>query len=283
MDAQTTETTAIPTCYRHGDRQTRLSCSRCGRPICVECTTTTPVGQLCPDDARQAGGQRVITASELYAAPSRRTAPVTFGVIGISAALFVLAFVLPQLPDYGAQVNQLVAQGEWWRLVTAAFFHSGLWHIGFNMYALYIFGPQLERRVGSLPFAALYLGSALAGGAAFYVWAQVVAGGGGAAVGASGAIFGLFGATLVAAFRGRTTAAGRAGLRQLLTLLGINLALPLLLPFIAWQAHLGGLAAGALIAAAWSLGPRRGTAALVVRTAVGLAVAAVSLLAVALV
>jgi len=277
-----TETAAIPTCYRHDDRQTRLSCSRCGRPICVECTTTAPVGQLCPECAREAGAQRVISSRELYAAPSRRTAPVTFGAIAICVAVFLVGFVSPLPLVLGAQINEAVTAGQWWRLLSAAFLHQQLYHIAFNLYALYVFGPSLERRWGSLPFAGLYVGAAMAGGAAYYLWSVLFEGGGGSALGASGAIFGMFGATLVAAWRGRHTAAGAAGLRQLGTLLAINLALPLILPSIAWQAHVGGLLAGAAIAAVWSAGPRTGTAATVVRTAAGLAVAVLSVLVVAL-
>lgn len=274
-----TETAAIPTCYRHDDRQTRLSCSRCGRPICVECTTSAPVGQLCPECARTAGTQRVISSRELYAAPSRRTAPVTFAAIAICAALFLPLFLrVSSLPlELGAQINPAITDGQWWRLLTAAFLHQQLYHIGFNMYALYAFGPSLERRWGSLPFAGLYVGAAMAGGAAYYVWSLVFEGGGGSALGASGAIFGMFGATLVAAWSGRHTAAGAAGLRQLGTLLAINLALPLILPSIAWQAHVGGLLAGAAIAAVWSRVPQRGRGATVMRTAAGVTVGVVSL------
>lgn len=267
----------LPVCYRHADRETRLSCSNCGRPICVECMTAAPVGQRCPDCAAPA--TQVVGRDRLY---GRAGAPVTYGLIALCVAVYLLASVAPQIEVYGAQINPLVLQGEWWRLVTAAFLHGGLTHILFNMYALYVFGPQIERQVGSVPFAALYLGSAVAGGAAYLAYDLLVGDGLGIAVGASGAIFGLFGATLAAAYRNRDTLAGRAGLRQLLTLLAINFALPLLLPIIAWQAHLGGLVAGFVIATAWAaLGRRRGGA--VARTAVAVAVAGMAVLAVALV
>jgi membrane associated rhomboid family serine protease len=141
------------------------------------------------------------------------------------------------------------------------------------MWALYAFGPQLERQVGGAPFAALYVSSALAGGALFYLL-----GGAGAAVGASGAIFGLFGAWLAASYRGRHTLAGAAGLRQLLVLLAINLALPLVFPAIAWQAHLGGLAAGVAITTLW--GSPRLRANTAGRTAVAAAVGVGALVAV---
>jgi membrane associated rhomboid family serine protease len=198
------------------------------------------------------------------------------GVLLVCAAIFVLEFVSPELRNavflFGAQINPAVAVGQWYRLFTAAFLHADMMHILFNMWALYLFGPHLERQAGSVAFAALYLGSAAAGGAAFYLLEPS-----GVAVGASGAIFGLFGAWLAAAYRNRHTAWGRSGFQQLLLLLGINLALPLVVDNIAWQAHLGGLVAGMLIVGVWGLSAVRGT---VHRALVGLGVAVVSLAAV---
>jgi membrane associated rhomboid family serine protease len=159
-----------------------------------------------------------------------------------------------ELLRFGAQINAAVAEGQWYRLFTSAFLHRDLVHILFNMWALYVFGPHLERRAGSLAFAALYFSSAAAGGAAYFALGSF----GGAAVGASGAIFGLFGAVLADAVRHRHTLVGRANLNQLLLLLVINAALPLVLPGIAWQAHLGGLVAGFVICMSWAaVGERR--------------------------
>ncbi len=163
------------------------------------------------------------------------------------------------LERLGEQRNAAVQEGEWWRLLTSAFLHANLTHILFNMWALWVFGPDLERRMGSVPFAALYSSSALAGGAAFFGLAGLDAG---PAVGASGAIFGLFGAWTAEAVRQRHTLAGRANLNQLLVLLGINAALPILIPYIAWQAHLGGLVAGFGIAMLWGAFARGGGRAL---------------------
>lgn len=271
MDAETT----LPTCYRHDDRETRLSCSRCGRPVCVDCVSAAPVGQLCRECATPEPGARVISSRQIATGTLRETAPVTFALIAVSVAVYLASYVFP-LGALLAQINLLVDQGELWRLATAAFLHDGgsFLHILFNMYALYAFGPNLERQVGAPAFLALYLGSAVAGGAAFFVVDALDGALVGGAVGASGAIFGLFGATLVTAWRGRRTSAGQAFLRQLLTLLAINLALPLLVPRIAWQAHLGGLAAGMVIAALWSLagaGRNRKTLRVAAGVAVGLA------------
>ena len=174
-------------------------------------------------------------------------------------ALFLVGLLLPRLGDpiaaALAQVNFLVAEGEWYRLVTAAFLHAPtFYHILFNMWALYVFGPQLERQVGSAAFAALYLSAAAAGGAAAYFLGSPRD----VLVGASGAIFGLFGVWLWNAFRARGTPVGRAQLTQLLVLLGINAVLGFSIANISWQGHLGGLLAGILIGVLWS-GPARST------------------------
>jgi membrane associated rhomboid family serine protease len=240
-------------CYRHPDRPTRLACSSCGRPTCVDCTVPAAVGQKCPECAAPVGRSRVITASEVRSRTSGLGgAPVTRAILVVTAAIGVLAFAAPAVwsPLARALIDDvaLVADGQVWRTVTAALLHDpgSPFHIIFNMYALYAFGPSLERRVGSVPFLVFYLAAAAAGGAAFQAGTER-----GSALGASGAIFGLFGAYLTLAFLSRHTAAGRASLNQLLPLLLINLALPLFVPGIAWQAHLGGLVAGAGIAAAW--------------------------------
>lgn len=248
-------------CYRHPNRETRLRCSQCDKPICIECTHDAAVGQKCPECAKPKGRNRVVTARQAFAGPSFATSPVSFTIIGIAAVLYVAGFASRQveleLVERFALINILVDQGEWWRAITAAFLHASLWHIGFNMYALYLFGPRLEREVGSVPFAALYFAAAAAGSAASYLGRAGIVDANGSAIptvslGASGAIFGLFGAWIYVAYRMRTTPAGRAMFNQLATLLVINLALPLLIPRIDWRAHVGGLLAGIAIAWLWS-------------------------------
>ena len=208
---------------------------------------------------------------------SDRPPPVTMGLLAVTIGVYLVG-VIPELGDRllitFAQLNPLVAAGEWWRMLTAAFLHGSLVHVGFNMYALYLFGPELERRVGSAPFAAMYAACALAGGAAYFL-----ADPNGQAVGASGAIFGLFGSWLAASYRGRHTTLGRESLRQLLTLLAINAVIGFIPGFnIAWQAHLGGLIAGVVITMVWTTKPMQQRAW--ARTAVALAV---GLLAIAIV
>lgn len=147
------------------------------------------------------------------------------------------------------QDNALVAQGEWWRLFTPILLHASITHILFNMWALWVLGPQIERGVGTWPFVTTFLASAAAGGAFMYVMGGPNAP---VAVGASGAIFGLFGIWMNWAVRRRNTIQGRALLRQIMFLLLLNAALPFIIRGIAWQAHLGGLIAGFVIGELWS-------------------------------
>jgi len=259
-----------PTCYRHPARVTYLSCSDCGKPICADCSIDTPVGQKCPDCAKSRGKATIITGRQLRAR-STSIPPVTMFLLASSVIVYILGAVSGELNDTlfrnFALFPSAVADGEWWRLVTTAFLHSGTMHILFNMYALYLLGPAIERQVGSLPFAGLYLASALAGSVAYAAFNS------GPAVGASGAVFGLFGAWLASAWKGRNTAGGRAQLQSIGIILGINLLLPLAVPRIAWEAHVGGLVAGFLIAFLWTQVARDERT----RSAIAFGVAAVAL------
>ena len=239
----------LPSCALHDDRMARQRCPRCDRPVCEQCLDGGDGAGVCPWCRRELAAAAATDATPTSATPPgrvrplRSSAPVTYGLLVVYVAVFVFGTLSggtrSAIAMSGAQVNELVWAGQWWRVLTATMLHAGITHLLFNGYALYVLGPQLERGIGSLPFAALYLASGLAGGIAFLVAepAQV-------AVGASGAIFGLFGAWLAAAWANRHTPQGRAGLSQFGMLLAINLALPLFVPNIAWQAHLGGLVVG---------------------------------------
>lgn len=193
-------------------------------------------------------------------------APFSKWTIILTVAVYVVGIIVPDIADWmsGTRVrggiipdghlehsNRALAEGELWRMVTHAVLHSrgSLMHILFNMYALYIFGPALEVRVGSAPFAGLYVASAASGSAAAFALGPPNM----IAVGASGAVFGLFGAWLYVSWRLRATVQGRAQFNQLAVLLAINLALPLFIPLIAWEAHVGGLIGGVAVAWGWSV------------------------------
>jgi membrane associated rhomboid family serine protease len=240
-------------CYRHPDRATRLACTECGRPICVDCSRDAAVGQKCPECATPIGRNRVIHARNIRQV-DRTTTPVTWALIAVNAAIFLAGMLSTDLEREifvnGAQYRPLIEDGEVWRVITSMFIHANFTHILFNMWALYLFGPAIERRFGSSSFAALYVASGIGGGALYHSIGRIDP-----AVGASGAIFGLMGALIAATYRQRHTPAGRAVFSQLMLLLLINLSLPFIIPNIAWEAHVGGLAAGLAIAATWDRVP----------------------------
>ncbi len=274
--------TTVPVCYRHPDRVTGLSCSRCGNPICAECSRDNAVGQLCPTCAAPSDRHRVISGSQVFGRPTFQTAPVSFSIMAITVAIFIGGMLSVDLDVWFtntfAQANWLVAAGDWWRVFSAALLHASWLHLGFNMYALYLFGPRMEQQVGSAPFAALYLAAAGAGGLVSYLLGPLEQ----VSIGASGAVFGLFGAWIFVAWKMRKTPGGRSMFTQLFVLLAINVVISLS-PGIDGFAHLGGFLAGLGIAALWSVLAVGKANAVGIRLAIAGAVVAIDLAAVLLV
>ncbi|MGB5533630.1 MAG: rhomboid family intramembrane serine protease [Acidimicrobiia bacterium] len=202
--------------------------------------------------------------------------------MAVTVAIYVIGLLSPDLDVWltntFAQANWLVADGDWWRIFTAALLHGSLLHIGFNMYALYLFGPRMEQQVGSVPFAALYLAAAGAGGLVSYLIGPLNQ----VSIGASGAIFGLFGAWIFVAWKMRNTPGGRSMFTQLFVLLAINVVISFS-PGIDGLAHLGGFVAGLGIAALWSVFAAGKANAVGIRTAIAGAVVAIDLVAVLMV
>lgn len=246
-----TEPATQTTCYRHPGRVTGLRCTECGRPICGECSVAAPVGQRCPDCVRSGGTQRVLHGRDIVGRSSARRLPVTTTILAVTAGIHLLSFAAPglwaELVARLAMWGPAAAEGEWWRMVTVTLVHANLTHILFNMLALWSLGPQIERGLGGARLVALYVSSAASGSAAAYFLGDPED----ISVGASGAIFGLFGLWLASAVLRRSTAAGRALLSQLGVILAINAAIPFLVPNVSWQAHLGGLAGGFLLGLVW--------------------------------
>ncbi|MCW1958884.1 MAG: rhomboid family intramembrane serine protease [Mycobacterium sp.] len=237
---------ARPACYRHPDRPTYVSCSRCGRPGCPECLRSAAVGQQCVDCV-QAGMQSMPRPTTVAGGTIRTGKPlVSYGLIAANVAVFLLQATSTMVAYRLALVPLFVAAGDWYRLVTSAFVHFGLIHLAFNMYALYVLGPPLERHLGRLRFAALYGLSALGGSVLVYLFSVPTA----PTAGASGAIFGLFGATAVAYKR------FNLDMKWLIGLIAVNLVITFSVPNISWQGHLGGLITGAVVAAAFIYAPR---------------------------
>ncbi len=181
------------------------------------------------------------------------TSRVSLTIVAVNVVVFVLGLALGQ-GELQSRFGQIagfpgglgVADGEYYRLLTAAFLHAGVFHVLMNMFALAQLGPVLEAALGRLRFTVLYVLSALGGSVLSYLLSDPFQLG----VGASGAIFGLFGAYYVVVRRlgGET--------RSIVTLLAINLVITFTIPIIDWRAHLGGLVVGALVAAAFSYAPR---------------------------
>jgi membrane associated rhomboid family serine protease len=237
-------------CYRHPSRETGVSCSNCGKPICPDCMTATPVGMRCPDCSRQR--TQVRTLRNVYADPT-----ATYVLIGLNVLLYLgtwmsggdTSSVYIDLGTLGsATLNGDpigVAHGEYWRLVTGAFLHdpSNPLHLLFNMYILYWVGTMLEPVLGHVRFTALYFASLLAGS-----FGALIAEPNRLTVGASGAVFGLMAAAFVFQ-RARGVDPWRSGLGPVIL---FNLALPFLFPGlnISIGAHIGGLIGGAIAALA---------------------------------
>jgi len=250
---------AAPRCYRHADRETWISCQRCGKPICPDCMRPAAVGFQCPDcvaeGAKSQRQPRTVGGGLVPQSAGR----VTIALIAVNLAVFLVVrfaesqefdaqmFMLADSACYG-DVGCLrgVDDGAWWRLLTSVFLHTQILHILFNMYALWVFGPMLERYLGYVRFLALYLTCGLAG-SVVVLWLSEPDR---PTLGASGAIFGLFGAALVLLrSRGLDTS-------SLMILLGLNLVITFTVPNISWQGHLGGLAAGLGLGAVFAYAPR---------------------------
>lgn len=169
-------------------------------------------------------------------------------VTGSFLALFTPSDGVLQL--LGWKENGLIAQGEYWRLLTAMFLHGNLVHIFFNGYALYILGPESERIYGTRRFLALYFLSGLMGSIASYAFSP------NPAVGASGAIFGLIGGLATFYYLSRSVLGqyGRAQLQNMAFVIIINLMIGFSASGIDNYAHMGGLLGGALLG--WLLAPR---------------------------
>ena len=233
----------MATCYRHPNRETGVSCSNCGNPICPDCMTSTPVGMRCPDCAGEK--QRVHTMRSMHVDPI-----ATYVLIAVNVLMFLGAGsgggFLTGSGSGGSRVffdfalfGPLVDDGEYWRLVTYGFLHSGLLHIGFNMYILYWLGTMLEPSLGHVRFVALYVASLLAGAFGALLLKPEAA-----TVGASGAVFGLMAAAFVMQ-RARGIDPMRSGIAPIILL---NLALGFVIPNVSVGGHVGGLVGGAIAA-----------------------------------
>jgi membrane associated rhomboid family serine protease len=246
-------------CYRHPDRETGLSCSECGRPICYECMTPAAVGLRCPEHSGKPQGVQKVTRA-VTGVGARRANLVTLALIGINVAVAVVEFASSSSASFtnntifekgalfatgyvDSNGNPIgVAHGEWWRMVTAMFLHASFFHLAVNMYSLYFVGTIMEQVIGRWRFLLLYLASGLAGSAGALLLSPLSP-----TVGASGAIFGILGGLLVLE-RKRHIATGG----QVAGLIVLNLVITFAFSStISVGGHVGGLIGG--IALMWAM------------------------------
>lgn len=269
-------------CYRHPDREAYISCQRCERLICPECMRDASVGFQCPSCVTE--GAKSIRAPRTIAggAVSGREGVVSLTLIGLNVLAFLLTMAAGgttgQIFQSGAMLSTTVStqtgeiltgvsDGDYWRLITSTFLHRDVLHIAFNMYALYLFGPFVERALGIPRFIAAYLTVALLGSVFVYLLAPPNT----LTIGASGAIFGLFGMALMLLLK------AKQDVRTLLVLLGINVFIGFAFNGISWEAHLGGFVGGVVLGAAFAYAPRhrKGLVQLLVFAALWIAMIAV--------
>lgn len=239
-----------PVCPRHPGVVSYVRCQRCGRPTCPTCQRPAPVGIQCVDCVNAAkrnvrGATTIAGGRPVHGRPT-----VTMTLIGLCVAAYVLQMLVPGFTN-SLIFAPSIGRVEPWRFLTTAFLHGGLMHLAFNMYALWIVGPTLETVLGRWRYLALYLISALGGSVAVLLLASPTsvywnAG----TVGASGAVFGLFGAL------GLTMRRLKRSDSQILVLIAINFVLGFVIANVSWQAHLGGLLAGGILSAAYLFAPR---------------------------
>ena len=243
-----TPTTTQNRCYRHPDRETFVKCQRCGRPICGQCQTLAPVGVHCPECVREARGSAASSARPIgrrfanALRPSGGRPVVTYTIIALCLVIYAVQYVTggtnsPVTTLFWYAPIQTATQP--WRMLTSLFLHESPLHVLLNMYSLFLVGPALESMLGRVRYLALFLIAGFGGSVGVLLIGSPQT----AVLGASGAIFGLFGAYFLIARRlgGNAT--------QFLVVIVLNLVIGFIPGFgIAWQAHVGGLITGLAIA-----------------------------------
>lgn len=238
---QRSDPRAAPDCPRHPGERSVDYCKRCNRPICVDCAVPTEVRSICVDCA----ASKRSWSGRASRAVATGAPVVTYTLMAICVLMFAFTWVMPLAGSALTLAPARLATHPW-TVLTSAFLHGGILHIGFNMLTLYWVGRAIEPALGWWRYLSVYLVSALGGSAFVVAWcliqpSQIYAG----TVGASGAVFGLFGAVFVLQrLHGSDTT-------SIVVLLAVNLGYGFIASGISWQAHIGGLLIGA--ASTWVL------------------------------
>jgi len=275
----------LPACARHPDRPTGLRCVRCERPACPDCLREASVGYQCVDCVAE--GNKTVRPARNTGGARTRAGARPLVIVPVLIGLNVLVFAITALQAGSITENQnsdvfvqgtlipgSVAAGEYWRLLVSGFLHAGNYggygpvHLVFNMFALWVIGRDLEVALGRVRFVVVYLMSLIGGSAAVMLFGDPM----GSVVGASGAIYGLFGGIAVVVFRAKLNPT------PVLMLLGVNVFLSIALPGISLLGHLGGLVIGALTTAALVYAPKQNLLRFQVVTCTAIAVLLVALL-----
>lgn len=241
-------------CFRHPNRPTGLRCTRCDRPACPECLREASVGYQCVECV--SAGQRQVRRARTIAGGQLQRQPVVMPLmIALNLGVFLLTaaqagsiwrnYASALFFDWVMWPQLIVDEGEWWRLITGGFLHYGLFHVVVNMLALWMLGRDVEQLLGWPRFLLVYLLSLLGGSTAVFVFGDVNT----QLAGASGAVWGIIGAVLVAVVRLRLNP------QPVIFLIVLNLAISFL-PGISLLGHLGGFAVGIAVTAAMVYAPR---------------------------
>lgn len=262
-------------CFKHRDRPTFTLCQRCGNNICTDCQTQSAVGVLCPDCMKLARGSAAAAAGRRATSTMRvlrddQTPVITYSIIALCVIIFVGQRISSTVTDalLYAPVYSLPEQFEPWRMLTVMFTHSpsNVIHILGNMFALWIFGRTLELQLGRWNYTLLFMASGWGGSVFVQLWGYTsIEALTTPTVGASGAIFGIVGATFVALRH------MNVNITSLAVIIAINLGIGFMPGVnISWQAHLGGLIVGAAFMALMLKfrGPRQKTKRVIALTAV---------------
>ncbi|NUS74528.1 MAG: rhomboid family intramembrane serine protease [Corynebacteriales bacterium] len=268
---------SAPHCYRHPQRETWVTCTRCERPICPDCMNPASVGFQCPECVKEGNRGSRAARTVFGGQTTGDQGTVTKALIGVNVGVWLLSILVGlatgelrgqnliefitygELTDFvrwGAAVPAElytdgsqrggIAGGEFWRLITAGFFHNGILHLALNMYGLWILGRVCEQFLGRWRFLLLYVLAGIGGATAEFLFRDA----GTYAVGASGSIFGLMAALFF--FHRALNLESRA----VITLLVLNLGLGLFIPGISVIGHLGGLVVGGAVGACFAYAPR---------------------------
>lgn len=239
-----------PVCPRHPDTVAYVRCQRCGRPTCVKCQVPAAVGIQCVDCVREQKRSAPQRRSALGAKLRSGAPVVTYTLLGITIAAFVLQNAIGSFTA-DMWFVPILAKHEPYRFLSAAFVHApnNFLHIAFNMYALWIIGPFLEAMLGRVRFIALYLIAAIGGSTAVLLLTNSPETFVTPVLGASGAIFGLFSAVLIVMRR-----IGREA-TQIFIVIALNVVIGFVVPGISWQGHFGGLVVGAILGALYAWAP----------------------------